>query len=839
LPRSFDTPLPIDAVLDELARTLAGNNAAVVVAPPGAGKTTRVPLALLDEPWAKNRKIIVLEPRRIAARASAERMAHTLRERVGETVGYRVRFGSKVSRATRIEVVTEGIFSRQILDDPELSDVAAVLFDEFHERSLDADLGLALARDAQTGLREDLRLLVMSATLDGARVANLLGDATVIESQGRAFPVETRYLGRKADAPLERQVADAIAMALRADPGSVLAFLPGAAEIRRTQNFLGERVHDASVEIVPLFGALEAAVQDRAIAPAPKGRRKVVLATSIAETSLTIEGVRIVVDSGVSRVPRYEPDIGLTRLETVRASRAAVDQRRGRAGRTEPGVCYRLWDEAQTASLAPYTQPEILSADLSSLVLDLAQCGVSDPSTLAFLDSPPAPALKEARSLLRELGALDADGRITEEGRSLRALALPPRLARMIVDSHRLCAGERAAEIAAVLTERGLGGDSVDLDARLDQFRRDRSPRATSARALAQRWASQVAASEGGGERKRFPQSGREHPARGAGEPSTGVMLALAFPDRVARNRGNGSFVLANGRGAALDQASALARAPYIAVAELTGAAASGRILLAAPITQLEIEQHFADQIETADEVSFDRGALALRARRRKTLHAITLSEAPLALHPSEETARVLADGLIAAGLDKLPWSKPAKQWRDRVTFLRKAEGESWPDLSDDALAAQRNAWLVSVLHDKTALKEISSGDLSDALMTLLPWELRARLEREAPTHFEAPTGTMLAIDYEAEQGPTIAVRLQELFGLNAHPSIAKGAVPLVLELLSPAHRPVQVTRDLPGFWRGSYAAVRSDLRGRYPRHPWPEDPASALPTRRVKPRGT
>jgi ATP-dependent RNA helicase HrpB len=839
LPRSFDTPLPIDAVLDELARTLAGNNAAVVVAPPGAGKTTRVPLALLDEPWAKNRKIIVLEPRRIAARASAERMAHTLRERVGETVGYRVRFGSKVSRATRIEVVTEGIFSRQILDDPELSDVAAVLFDEFHERSLDADLGLALARDAQTGLREDLRLLVMSATLDGARVANLLGDATVIESQGRAFPVETRYLGRKADAPLERQVADAIAMALRADPGSVLAFLPGAAEIRRTQNFLGERVHDASVEIVPLFGALEAAVQDRAIAPAPKGRRKVVLATSIAETSLTIEGVRIVVDSGVSRVPRYEPDIGLTRLETVRASRAAVDQRRGRAGRTEPGVCYRLWDEAQTASLAPYTQPEILSADLSSLVLDLAQCGVSDPSTLAFLDSPPAPALKEARSLLRELGALDADGRITEEGRSLRALALPPRLARMIVDSHRLCAGERAAEIAAVLTERGLGGDSVDLDARLDQFRRDRSPRATSARALAQRWASQVAASEGGGERKRFPQSGREHPARGAGEPSTGVMLALAFPDRVARNRGNGSFVLANGRGAALDQASALARAPYIAVAELTGAAASGRILLAAPITQLEIEQHFADQIETADEVSFDRGALALRARRRKTLHAITLSEAPLALHPSEETARVLADGLIAAGLDKLPWSKPAKQWRDRVTFLRKAEGESWPDLSDDALAAQRNAWLVSVLHDKTALKEISSGDLSDALMTLLPWELRARLEREAPTHFEAPTGTMLAIDYEAEQGPTIAVRLQELFGLNAHPSIAKGAVPLVLELLSPAHRPVQVTRDLPGFWRGSYAAVRSDLRGRYPRHPWPEDPASAMPTRRVKPRGT
>jgi len=872
LPRTFDTPLPIDAVLDQLARTLASHNAAVLVAPPGAGKTTRVPLALLDAPWLKNRKIIVLEPRRIAARASAERMAHTIGERVGETVGYRVRFGSKVSRATRIEVVTEGIFSRRILDDPELTGVAAVLFDEFHERSLDADLGLALARDAQVGLREDLRILVMSATLDGARVARLLGDAPVIASEGRAFPVETRYLGRKADAPLERQMADAIAMALRADPGSVLAFLPGAAEIRRTQNFLGERVHDASIEIVPLFGALDAAVQDRAIAPAPRGRRKVVLATSIAETSLTIEGVRIVVDSGVARVPRYEPDIGLTRLETVRASRAAVDQRRGRAGRTEPGVCYRLWDEPQTASLAAYTQPEILSADLSSLVLDLAQWGVSDPAALAFLDPPPAPALKEARSLLRELDALDGDGRITAEGESLRELALPPRLARMIVDSHRLGAGEEAAEIAAVLTERGLGGDSVDLDARLDQFRRDRSPRASSARSLAQRWASQVAASEGAssspsplvGEGRgggstpaasraasptpsSSPQGGGER--RGSrsteteGAPTTGVMLALAFPDRVARNRGNGSFVLANGRGAAVDRASALARAPYIAVAELTGTAANGRILLAAPIAQADIEARFADHIENTDEISFDRGAMALRARRKRTLHAITLSEAPMALSPSADTARVLADGLIACGLDKLPWSKPLKQWRDRVMFLRKAEGDAsqspWPDLSDDALAVQREAWLVPALYDKTSLKEVSAGGLSDALMALLPWELRARLEREAPTHFEAPTGTLLAIDYEAEQGPTIAVRLQELFGLGIHPSIAKGAVPLVLELLSPAHRPVQVTRDLPGFWRGSYAAVRSDLRGRYPRHPWPEDPASAIPTRRVKPRGT
>jgi ATP-dependent helicase HrpB len=823
MPRSFDTPLPIDAVLDELSRTLAANTSAVLVAPPGAGKTTRVPLALLEEPWARDKKIIVLEPRRIAARASAERMAKTLGERAGETVGYRVRFGSKVSRATRIEVVTEGIFSRQILDDPELSDVAAVLFDEFHERSLDADLGLALARDAQTGLREDLRILVMSATLDGARVAKLLGDAPVVESEGRAFPVETRYLGRKMDIPLERQMADAILGGLRAESGSVLAFLPGAAEIRRTQNLLEERVQDQNTEIVPLFGALDASVQDRAIAPAPKGHRKVVLATSIAETSLTIEGVRIVVDSGLARLPRYEPDIALTRLETVRASRAAVDQRRGRAGRTEPGICYRLWDEPQTSSLPPFTQPEILSADLSSLVLDLAQWGVSDPAKLAFLDSPPATALKEAKGLLYELGALDADGRITAEGKRLRALALPPRLARMIVDSQDFGAAEAAADIATVLTERGLGGDSVDLDARLDQFRRDRSQRAQSARELARRWASQVVS------------SGKQ----GEANLSTGVMLAFAYPDRVAKNRGNGSFVLANGRGAAVEQTSALARAPYIAVGELSGTAAAGRILLAAPITQDEIEAHFTEHMEVADEVTFDPSALALRARRKRTLHAITLSESPLALKPSAETAQIFADGLVDAGLDKLPWSKAAKQWRDRVMFLRKAEGESWPDLSDDALVAGVANWLVPALHDETSLKDFSAGDLSDALMALLPWELRARLDREAPTHFEAPTGSQLAIDYEAEQGPTIAVRLQELFGLTTHPSIAKGKVPLVLELLSPAHRPVQVTRDLPGFWRGSYSAVRSDLRGRYPRHPWPEDPAAALPTRRAKPRGT
>ncbi len=482
-------PLPIDESLPALSAALRARNAAVLVAPPGAGKTTRVPLALLDEPWTKGQRIVVLEPRRIAARAAAARMAATLGEAVGQTVGYRVRFGSKVTRATRIEVVTEGVFTRMVLDNPALDGVAALLFDEFHERSLDADLGLALARDVQQGLRDDLRLLVMSATLDGARVAALLGDAPVIESLGRAFPVDTRYLGRDAQAPIERQVAEAAVRALRADAGSLLVFLPGAAEIRRTETLLRERISDPAVDIVPLYGALEADVQDRAIAPAPPGRRKVVLATSIAETSLTIDGVRVVIDSGLARVPRYEPDVGLTRLETVRVSRAAADQRRGRAGRTEPGICYRLWDEPQTGSLAAANVPEILAADLSGFVLDLAHWGVTDPAKLAFLDPPPAAAIKEARALLLSLGAIDADGRITARGQALRNLPLPPRLARMVVEGAATGNAVLAAEIALLLTERGLGGNDVDLTHRLDGLHRDRSRRAQDARAMARRWA--------------------------------------------------------------------------------------------------------------------------------------------------------------------------------------------------------------------------------------------------------------------------------------------------------------------------------------------------------------
>jgi len=822
----FDSPLPIDDALPRLTAALAANNAAVLVAPPGAGKTTRVPLVLLDEPWAKEnnkqKKILVLEPRRLAARAAAARMASTLGEQVGDTVGLRVRLGSKISRRTRIEVITEGVFTRLVLDDPSLDGVAAVLFDEFHERSLDADLGLALARDAQQGLREDLKILVMSATLDVARVAALLGNAPVVTSEGRAFPVETRYLGRDQRSPIERQIVDAVQRALRADSGSILVFLPGAAEIRRTETQLRERVGDPNVDIVALFGALDALEQDRAISPTPAGRRKVVLATSIAETSLTIEGVRVVIDSGLSRVPRYEPDLGLTRLETVRVSRAAADQRRGRAGRTERGVCYRLWDEPQTGSLEPYTRPEILSADLSGFVLDLAHWGASDPAKQAFLDSPPAAALNEAKALLSELGAIDAAGRITQDGKMLRQLPLPPRLARMVVDAAAQGAGARAAAIAAVLTERGLGGDDVDLSHRLDQFRRDRSRRAEDARAMVKRWSEAAGRKETGG------------------EESVGSLLALAYPDRIAKSRGGGTgaFLLANGRGGMVDPASALARAPFLVVAELTGTAAASRIILAAPIALAEIEARFGNKIESREAVTFDAASASLRARASRRLGALVLAEQIKPVEPDADTAKLLAEGIAALGIDKLPWSKAQLQLRDRVQFLRRAEGDEWPDLSDVALTRSAAEWLAPFLAGKTALSQIGVDDLSAALDALLPWALRKRLDAEAPTHFTAPSGSHVPIDYEAEQGPTVSIRVQEMFGLARHPSIAGGRVALVIELLSPAHRPVQVTRDLPGFWRGSYKDVKTEMRGSYPRHPWPDDPTTAPPTRRAKRRG-
>jgi ATP-dependent helicase HrpB len=855
------SPLPIDAALPDLTAALRGNTAAVLVAPPGAGKTTRVPLVLAREDWAqKARRILVLEPRRLAARAAAERMAQTLGERVGDTVGLRVRFGSKISSRTRVEIITEGIFTRLILDDPMLEGVSAVIFDEFHERSLDADLGLALARDVQQGLREDLRILVMSATIDGARIAKLLGDAPVIASEGRAFPVETRYTGRDTR-PIEPQVADTIIRAMRADTGSVLAFLPGAAEIRRTKTLLEGRA-EPTTDVVALYGALTGDEQDRAIAPALPGRRKIVLATSIAETSITIEGVRIVVDSGLARVPRYEPDVGVTRLETVRVSRAAADQRRGRAGRTEPGVCYRLWDEPQTAALEPFARPEILAADLSSFALDLAAWG-GGPDQLAFLDPPPKAALTEARTLLRELGAIDRDGRITAEGRLLRSLPLPPRLARMVVDAGAEGDALPAAEIATLIGERGLGGDDVDLRERLNALRRDRSPRGRDARAMAQRWAEipsapspLVGEGRGGGSgggaveltsaqtpltraRRLTTPTPIPSPQGGGAENSVGALLALAYPERIAKNRGGaaGAFLLVNGRGANIDPASPLAREPFLAVAELAGTAAQGRILSAAPIALAGIEQRFSDRIEAREEIAFDAASASLRGRRSRRLGAIALSDQPMPVAANDDTAQQLADGIASLGMHRLPWTKSLQQWRDRIMFLRASEGEEWPDLSDAALAQTINAWLAPALATKTALGEITADELSTAVRALLPWPLQRRLDAEAPTHFAAPTGSQVPIDYEADGGPKIAIRVQELFGLDRHPAIAGGKAPLLIELLSPAHRPVQMTRDLPGFWRGSYAAVRAEMRGRYPKHPWPEDPIAALATRRAKPR--
>ena len=830
-PRTDHDALPIDAALPQLLDALDAGNAAVLVAPPGVGKTTRVPLALLDAPWLKGGRIILLEPRRLAARGAAERMASTLGERVGDTVGLRVRLGSKISGRTRIEVVTEGVFTRMILDDPELTGIGAVLFDEFHERSLDADLGLAFALDAQWALREDLRIIVMSATLDGGRVADLLGNAPVIASEGRAYPVETRYLDRAPNERIEDAMAAAVLRALRADPGSVLAFLPGQAEIRRVAERLADRI-GPDTDLAPLYGALAPGEQDRAVAPPARGRRKVVLATSIAETSLTIEGVRIVVDTGLARVPVYEPDTGMTRLVTARASRASVDQRRGRAGRTEPGLCYRLWSEAATGALPAFTRPEILSADLSGLLLDCAAWGVSDPAALAFLDPPPTAALAEARTMLRDLDALDVDGRLTATGRALRAIPLPPRLARMVTVAAQGGRTREAASLAAVLVERGLGGDAVDLGERVERFARDRGARAHDMRRLADGWARTA---EAGRSAAGITLASTAEPV--STEP--GPLLALAYPDRVARARGrDGAFVMANGRAGHVDPANPLAREPFLVVSDLAGGAASARILAAARIDAAAIEALCADRIEETVRVAFDRSASALRARAVRRLGAVVLAERALPVPADDASAAILAEGLAELGLDRLPWTPAQRQWLARVRFLHAAGGD-WPDVGWDALARSASDWLAPALTGRTGLDGIGADELGAALNGLLHWDRRARLDAEAPTHFEVPTGSRIPIDYEAGAEPVLAVRVQELFGLDRHPSLGARAIPMVLHLLSPAQRPIQITRDLPGFWRGSWGAVRSEMRGRYPRHSWPEDPLAEAPTRRAKPRGT
>lgn len=793
---------------------------AVLSAPPGAGKTTLVPLHLLGQAWRGDGKIILLEPRRLAARAAAGRMASLIGEQVGGTVGYRMRLDNRISAATRIEVVTEGVFARMILDDPELAGVSIVIFDEFHERSLDADFGLALALDVQSALRDDLRILVMSATLDVERVAALLDHPPVIESLGRSFPIDIRYQDRPGGERIEDAVTRAILDAHANEAGSILAFLPGQAEITRTVERLQGRF-GAETLIAPLYGNLSQKEQDAAIRPASQGTRKIVLATSIAETSITIDGVRIVIDSGLQRLPVFEASTGITRLETVRVSRASADQRAGRAGRTEPGIAVRLWHQGQTAALPAFTPPQILSSDLSGLVLDLAHWGVQDPASLAFVDQPPETTLREARVLLGQLGALDKDGALTARGKVMRDLALPPRLAAMVVSAGEAGHARDAAMIAVLLTEQGLGGTSIDIEERLRRFKAERGERAEASRRLAGRLAS-----------------GLDSVASTA-PALAGQLLLHAFPDRIALQRGGrGRFVMANGRGAELPETERLAGSQMLVIADLTGRAAQARILAAAEVTRGDIEAELPGEIKTGDQIFFDRQSRQVRARRATRLGAIVFEETPLPRPSGAAVTQALVEGVRELGLDQLAFSKEAVQLRERIGFLHRTIGEPWPDVSDSALLSRLDGWFAPFQTEARGLSEISAAGLSNGLIALVPHEWQRDLSRLAPTHFEAPTGQRHPIQYEGEE-PVLTIRVQELFGLKQHPAIAGGRLPLLLELTSPAHRPIQTTRDLPGFWAGSWKDVRADMRGRYPRHPWPERPEDALPTTRAKPRGT
>ena len=806
--------LPIHAVIEPLKAALAAGNAAVLAAPPGAGKTTVVPLALLDAPWLEGGKLLVLEPRRLAARAAAERMAVTLGESAGETVGYRTRLQSRIGPNTRIEVITEGVFTRMIVDDPGLEGIGAVLFDEFHERSLDADLGLALARETQGLLREDLRLLVMSATLDIGGVSRILADAPVIEAEGRMFPVETRYCGRNPVERIEDALTRAILLALGEESGSILVFLPGQGEIHRTAQRLAERLNDPAVDVVPLYGALDRETQDRAIQPATAGRRKVVLATSVAETSLTIEGVRVVIDGGLSRVPRFEPSSGLTRLATVRVSRSSAEQRRGRAGRTEPGMCYRLWDEAETRGLVPHQRPEILEADLTGFALDLARWGARSTEGLALLDQPPAGAFAEARKVLERLGALDEAGALTAHGRRMTRIPLPPRLAHMVAVAGDAGDAALGARIAAVLSEPGLGGNDLDLRDRLRGLERDRSPRARDAVRLAERWARAA----GGGQ---------------GGEADVGTLLAEAFPERVAKARGKpGELLLASGRGAFLDPTEALAREPWLAVAELGGGDARDRIRLAVPVDPAALDHRIEVEERLVREPS---GRMTLKRIRR--IGAIVVDERIVGTPDRAAITAALRDEVERSGLAGLRWGERVSGLRARLAFVAGLE-DGWPDVSDEALNATRESWLWPLLETVQGLEKIDEAALEAGLQSLIPWDRQRALDTLAPPRLATPLGSA-AIDYAAEGGPRVDIRVQELFGTTVHPTVGGGRVPLTLALLSPARRPVQVTKDLPGFWAGSWAAVRSEMRGRYPRHPWPEDPTKAEATSRAKPRGT
>jgi ATP-dependent helicase HrpB len=814
-------PLPINAVLPELLRAADEVVNVVLAAPPGAGKTTGVPPALLARAWAKGGRILLLQPRRVAARAAASRIAAMLGEAVGETAGYRVRLERKVGPKTRIECVTTGLFLRQLQGDPELGGIAAILFDEFHERSLDGDLALALALEAQAGLRPDLRIIVMSATLDTGRVAALLPGARTVISEGRAFPVETRHLGDVPPAArLEDRVAKAVLRAAAEEDGDVLVFLPGLAEIRRVRSALESDLVADRFALLMLHGDLPLAEQDAALRADPKGRRKVVLATAIAETSLTIDGIRVVIDAGLKRLPRFDPVSGMTRLETVKVSLAAADQRRGRAGRTAPGICYRLWSTATERAMAPFDAPEILAADLAPFALELGVWGTPDHAALALLDAPPEVHLGQARDLLRRLGALDADDRATPHGKAMSELGAHPRLAHMMITAAEQKRGALAADLAALLSERDLvrdGRGNADLRHRLDLLRESGGERI---RRSADAWRKQLSAGTARHDRD-----------------AAGAVTALAYPDRIAQQRGGtGQYRLANGKGAKLDVADPLAREAWLAVAALDGDRREARIFLAAPLTLAEIEDDFADQIVAQENVSWNARLEQVEAKRERRLWSLVLEERPLAAPSKDAVRTAMLDGIRQMGLSALPWTPVAASLRARVGFLRKADGESWPDLGDAALLAGLDEWLAPSLDGISRRAHLSRLDLHDVLYARLDWKQRQALDNLAPTHLTAPSGSRVPLDYDAPV-PVLAVRLQEMFGATETPRIAGGKVPVLLHLLSPARRPMQVTQDLKSFWAHGYAAVRADLRGQYPKHSWPDDPLQAEPTARAKPR--
>lgn len=813
--------LPIASVLPDLLAALGRCQAVLLQAPPGAGKTTRVPLALLDQLWLGAGKVLMLEPRRIAARSAALFMAKQLGEEVGQTVGYRTRLDTRVSADTRIEVVTEGILTRMIQQDAALSGYAIVIFDEFHERSLQADLGLALVREVQQALRDDLRLLVMSATLDGTRIAALLDDAPVIASEGRSYPVTLRYSAPERTPWLDHLLRELLSVVATPDGGSVLVFLPGSGEIRRLAAMLENRL-PTDVCLAPLYGDLTPAQQDAAISPAPAGQRKVVLATAIAETSLTIEGIRTVIDAGFDRRPAFDPGTGMSRLETVRVSAASATQRAGRAGRLGPGQCIRLWPESER--LAPFARAEMVDADLADLVLELAQWGCRDPGTMVWLDPPPAAAWQQAVELLQQLGALDGQGSITAHGRELLRLPLTPRLAHMVAIGRSRGWGALAAKLAVILSERDILRDAgADMTLRVQAL--DSGQGIDRGRLQFLRQAL-----------RRLHSGGDDRPYD---DDAIGQLLVLAFPDRLGKRRPGGAarFLLRNGRGALLPDHDGLAGSRYLVAASLDGAGREARIFLGAALSAASIETFFAEQIVERNEAGWDDNSGAVRGWQRRCLGALILAERSIALNDPALVGEGMLAGIRRMGLACLPWTDELQQWRARVAIMAALEPQQWPVLDDEQLLATLEQWALPWLAGINRRDQLKQFPLQQALFELLDRQQRDLLNTALPTHITVPTGSRIAIDYLAESGPVLAVKLQELFGFTETPRLAGGRMPLTIHLLSPARRPVGVTADLASFWQQGYPQVRKELRGRYPKHPWPEDPLTALPQRGLKPR--